>query len=127
MVRSMAWLSISDNDKTYFTRDRVSQRPSIFDYKEHRGISILMCQHQREICSHSLEMLSALWNKHSEHKADFGFGAYLVESPAFTAAESSPTYGCCGFCFSKATPLSLPKYHSLCEDVETLAVFLRTF
>ena len=30
-----------------------------FDYKEHRGISILMCQHQREICSHSLEMLSA--------------------------------------------------------------------
>ena len=120
----MAWLCISDNDKTYFTRDRVSQRPSIFWLQRtlrdsYFNVSAL----KRNLflrCSQHMEQ--TFWAQ-----SGFWLWPYLKESPAFTAAESSPTYGCCGFCFSKAAPLSLPKYHSWCEDVGTLAVFLRTF
>lgn len=51
----------SDNDKIYFTSDKCLKGCLSFDYKEHWGICILICQYQREICSHSPEILSAHW------------------------------------------------------------------
>lgn len=100
-----------------------------FDYKGHWGISILICQHQREICSHSLEVLLPHEANNLSTKEILALDQILGK-PTLISAESSFNYGCCGL------PLLFQSWTFVTPKIQSFmwrhwnglfAMFLRTY